>query len=175
MKRIEKKVAELDAVIRRNLKKKKEKEKKLRDAERASDKEDREFWKKEEKLLPQKKRLYADIIAWRNKFAKSKQFENVLDAIEDDHVEIYGTCGWGHRKNYSGRDQSRVILWCDGALEYSAWTSAIGGGYNQVYFKFGEAGKTARKLTYDYLKKLHAHITDGEVYKTIAAELKDRC
>ncbi len=108
-------------------------------------------------------------MGWRDSFIKTKQFKELFNEDENEVIIYYGD--WGHKKP-AHKDSgcwSRVCLDKLGRLTYQAGYKWMG---TQIEFDFRQ-GATIQ-LSYNYLNKLHKHIRDGSVYKTIIRKLKER-
>lgn len=128
-----------------------------------------DFKANELKLLPKKIELYKNILAWRNKFIKSKQFKKVFH--ERDECVIFWN-GWAHELPRFGGPGcwSRLYLEETGKLRYWAGYKWMPTGPEIV---FTDNLKNAEEFTYKYLEELDISIKTGKVYKTIAEELKE--
>ncbi len=119
------------------------------------------FWRNEKRLVPEKQTLVERIISWRDSFVKTGAFRK----LSGETVIFYGP--WGHElPRYGNGCWSRVYLEKTGSLKYAAGYKWMGGR------GFLAEGDFAQKLSCDYLKALAGHLESGEVYETIAGEVK---
>lgn len=130
---------------------------------------EKEFWKNEQRLLPEKRGLLKLIFEWKRQFMKTEQFERLFNEINIDKVVIFGD-GWGHSyESFSYGRWSRIYLINKGYLRYKS-------GYKwfpMKKFTLNNDEGTAKKLTCDYLRKLYNAIKTGQVYKRIGREIKE--
>ncbi|MBS3146014.1 hypothetical protein J4414_04395 [Candidatus Woesearchaeota archaeon] len=141
-----------------------EKEEELKEQEKET-----KYKENEKKLGGEKLATYKKILAWKEDFIKTKQFKKLFNKDEDDIIIYWG--GWGHKQpSYGGHGcWSRIYLEKSGRLRYWAGYKWMPTGPD-----FCLDQKTFQKLSYDYLNKLQQDISKGEIYKTIAKELKER-
>ena len=136
--------------------------------------EERKFWGRESKLFPKKKKLYNEILEWRDKFVKTNEFKKIFkifDKSYQDNIIIFEG-GWGHDRHGYYSCWSRLFLEKSGDLSYFAGYKWMGTGPEFVLRRNDKNDKTVRKLTYSYLKELHDHIRSEEVYKSILSKLE---
>ena len=126
-----------------------------------------EFIEKEKGLLGRKKEIYGKILEWKDDFIKTKQFKDISDRTNLD-ITIYNG-NWGHKISRSDRHGcwSQICLSKSGDLVYWA-------GYKWMPTgpRFTLNKNNAMDISYEYLQKFYEDINQGNVYKTIAKQVK---
>jgi len=164
----EKGIELLDKVFQKHKTKKKTEKQKERQEDLIRRKNKKSFLLEEAKLLPKKIKLYKQILAWRNKFIKSKQFKRVFS--EFDELVIFWS-KWGHMEFPEfGGGWSRLYLEESGKLRYWAGYKWMPIGPEIV---FTDNLKNAEEFTYKYLEELYKLIETGKIYKNIAEEVNE--
>ena len=93
-------------------------------------------------------------------FAKSEGLSSVLGRF-DDAVWFYSG-RWGHVPFRNGFGcNSRVYLFPDGRIVYTSNYKWMPTNFSLV---FSEPGEMAEKLSPDYIKGLHGHVSSGRVF-----------
>ncbi len=162
-------IANLNKAIQKYETKKEARIKQEKIEDQREQEKERNYKDSEKNLTGKKTEIYKKILVWKNNFVKTKQFKSLFTEDEDDIIIYWG--GWGHKQpSYGGYGcWSRIYLEKSGRLRYWAGYKWMATGPD-----FGLDQKTFQKLSYDFLDKLHKNIDSGEVYKTIARELKER-
>lgn len=123
-----------------------------------------EKWVASEKaLLGEKRALSGEIFTWAKEFARSPEYKRARGFLERD-LEIFSG-EWGHElSQFSG--WSEINLVPDGTLVYEY-------GHKWVCRSFAIASpeELAKKLSYAYLKELHAFVHSDKVWRRIGVEL----
>ena len=137
--------------------------------EELAEKEKRTAYKaREAKLLPKKIELYEKIIAWRDEFSKTEQFKKVFRVLEQT---IIFNNGWASSEGNNFGGWSRLLLERNGRLTYEEGYKWI--GVRSSFELTSNAEKESPFFSHKYLSELYDSIKSGEVYHTIAAELKE--
>ncbi|MBI4448382.1 hypothetical protein HY643_05365 [Candidatus Woesearchaeota archaeon] len=155
---------------------KEETEKKLREEEakeREQEEINKQFWEKEQKLLPKKKRIFKEITEWKGEFAKTEQFKAIASSYRlanyTNEIVIYRG-NWGHANPRFGGHGcwSEINLNLkSGELRYYAGYKWMPSGPS---IKINE--NTLDKIICAYLQDFHKEIKSGEVYERIAKQLE---
>lgn len=131
------------------------------------------FKQKEKKFYNKKLKLYKDILEWRDRFIKRKNFKRMFDAAGKNPycgMPIFSSEKLGHVRR---RGWSEVMIDIEGTLSYEERLVSCVMTGTGVSIDFDDEGEAINEISYDYLKDLHSAIKTGKVYKNVAKEIEE--
>lgn len=146
----------------------KEKELELAAEEVADEAFERAYRARRAKDRAEREKVLAKIVAWVNKFVKTKEYRKLIDQISKGEVEscigLYHG-GYGHCPDPANNGCWSDVVLKKGKLVYRSGYKWMGGNNGVDHDNFVD-------LELEYLKKFLEHIESGKVYDTIIATTK---